>query len=269
MRRRVCLPILALVCARVVSSFGGCAFFHHKPPAFRRPCHQTRPNSVLGRTRGKVTFASASDGEKESPNFPILSSFISSTPMWLVTGAAAASEVGTSLDIEGTTMGPRLDGAAAASFAAVMAAFTFLQVRIRGAINARTARREFEKELGGVKSKNISGMATNEELVAAESRMSELIQEEEKARYVNVLGIPFNLVIPDGAASQGQSGQTSQADRKAGTGGQMSGGLEQDSSPASTFKVALLWLVLVSQVWLLAVFANDPMGHVPGPFLHD
>ncbi|CAM9884460.1 unnamed protein product [Discosporangium mesarthrocarpum] len=208
-------------------------------------------------------------------NSSLTSVFGASSGWFLASGAALASGG------EGDVMGPRLDGGAAFAVLAIGASFAFLQARIRGAIEARTARRKYEEELRGVKNRNLSGLATEEDVLAAEERMSELVRVEEEARYVEVLGIPFNLVLPEGGGGAPQPGRSAPRGRKrgrssppsnrGGAGEDLPGlGREEDErSTSATVKVALLWLVLISQLWLLLVFANDPM--VPGgtPFLHD
>lgn len=40
-------------------------------------------------------------------------------------------------------------------------------------------------------------------------------------------------------------------------------------SLGGTLKVAALWLVLISQLWLLVVLWNDPMGPASSSFLKD
>lgn len=44
---------------------------------------------------------------------------------------------------------------------------------------------------------------------------------------------------------------------------------EEEMSTGSTLKVAALWLVLISQLWLLVVLWNDPMGPASSAFLKD
>lgn len=44
---------------------------------------------------------------------------------------------------------------------------------------------------------------------------------------------------------------------------------EEEMSPGATLKVAALWLVLISQLWLLVVLWNDPMGPASSAFLKD
>lgn len=44
---------------------------------------------------------------------------------------------------------------------------------------------------------------------------------------------------------------------------------EEEMSLGSTLKVAALWLVLISQLWLLVVLWNDPMGPASSAFLKD
>ncbi len=44
---------------------------------------------------------------------------------------------------------------------------------------------------------------------------------------------------------------------------------EEEMSTGSTLKVAALWLVLISQLWLLLVLWNDPMGPASSAFLKD
>lgn len=120
----------------------------------------------------------------------------------------------------------------------------------------------------------------------------QLMIEEQDARKVDILGVPFNLVIPDGGAGGGTS-STANGQSEAGVGTGLSsdsGSLgtrdrsrtqqaqndlrdgrarEEDMTPAATLKVAALWLVLISQLWLLLVFWNDPMGPASSAFLRD
>lgn len=117
---------------------------------------------------------------------------------------------------------------------------------------------------------------------------------------VDIFGIPFNVVIPDGSGGA----DSSRGGRDAASAGrQLSGGSEgaegagapsgenlgiretmrrkveadkreqkareDEITPASTLKVAALWLVLISQLWLLVVLWNDPMGPATSAFLKD
>lgn len=112
---------------------------------------------------------------------------------------------------------------------------------------------------------------------------------------VDIFGIPFNLVIPDGgaggttAASTGGGGQGQSAREGGSTSGGGGGGLgiresvrekaeadlkegrarEEAMTPMATLKVAALWLVLISQLWLLLVLWSDPMGPATNAFLKD
>ncbi|CAN0335080.1 unnamed protein product [Laminaria digitata] len=121
---------------------------------------------------------------------------------------------------------------------------------------------------------------------------------------VDIFGIPFNLVIPDGGgggdanSSRGGGGTPSpgrqvSGDSEGGAGGappppsgeklgiretmrrkveadKREGRAREDEiTPASTLKVAALWLVLISQLWLLVVLWNDPMGPATSAFLKD
>lgn len=40
-------------------------------------------------------------------------------------------------------------------------------------------------------------------------------------------------------------------------------------TPVASLKVAALWLVLISQLWLLVVLWNDPMGPATSALLRD
>lgn len=44
---------------------------------------------------------------------------------------------------------------------------------------------------------------------------------------------------------------------------------EEEMSQGATLKVAALWLVLISQLWLLLVLWSDPMGPATSAFLKD
>ncbi|CAM9588420.1 unnamed protein product [Pylaiella littoralis] len=204
--------------------------------------------------------------------------------------AAAAEVVG---DAGGGEMGARLDAPAAISFGAVVVAFAFLQARIRTAVRARTARRDYEVLFKGMKSKQLAGQADEEEVALVEECMSQLLREEQEARMVDIFGIPFNLVIPDGGAGgeqgtgareaqQGRTGAGSTSAGKAGSDGirevmraktesdlRDGKAREEEMSPGATLKVAALWLVLISQLWLLLVLWNDPMGPATSAFLKD
>ncbi|CAM9486358.1 unnamed protein product [Ectocarpus sp. 6 AP-2014] len=216
--------------------------------------------------------------------------------------AAAATIVG---EAGGSEMGARVDPAATTSFAAVVVAFAFLQARIRTAVRARTARRDYEVLFKGMKAKQLAGQADEEEVKLVEERMSQLLREEQEARMVDIFGIPFNLVIPDGGAGgePGTAAREAQQGRSSGRGEQGGGGRaageggqqqqqqqlgiresmkakaesdlrdrkarEEEMSPGATLKVAALWLVLISQLWLLVVLWNDPMGPASSTFLQD
>ncbi|CAM9686601.1 unnamed protein product [Ectocarpus sp. 8 AP-2014] len=217
--------------------------------------------------------------------------------------AAAATIVG---EAGGSEMGARVDPAATTSFAAVVVAFAFLQARIRTAVRARTARRDYEVLFKGMKAKQLAGQADEEEVKLVEERMSQLLREEQEARMVDIFGIPFNLVIPDGGAGgePGTAAREAQQGRSSGRGEQGDGGRaareggqqqqqqqqlgiresmkakaesdlrdrkarEEEMSPGATLKVAALWLVLISQLWLLVVLWNDPMGPASSTFLQD
>lgn len=113
------------------------------------------------------------------------------------------------------------------------------------------------------------------------------MRDEEEATRVDILGVPFNLVLPDGAArnSAAISRNGNDAGRLSSSGidasardapSQSTGADSQDRrargeemTPGSTLKVAALWLVLISQLWLLLVFWNDPMGTNTSAFLQD
>lgn len=118
---------------------------------------------------------------------------------------------------------------------------------------------------------------------------------------VDIFGIPFNVVIPDGGGGGGDSPRAGGGATSAGrqlTGGREGAGeagtpsgeklgiretmrrkveadkreqmaREDEITPASTLKVAALWLVLISQLWLLVVLWNDPMGPATSAFLKD
>lgn len=118
---------------------------------------------------------------------------------------------------------------------------------------------------------------------------------------VDIFGIPFNLVIPDGGgggdAARGGGGATPAAGRQSSGGREGANGAdapsgeklgiretmrrkveaeklegkarEDEITPLSTLKVAALWLVLISQLWLLVVLWNDPMGPATSAFLKD
>lgn len=109
---------------------------------------------------------------------------------------------------------------------------------------------------------------------------------------VDIFGIPFNLVLPNGG--DGGSGSTRGTGARSSGGRTNSGGSgggelgireamkakadadmrqgearEEEMTPAATLKVAALWLVLISQLWLLLVLWNDPMGPATSAFLRD
>lgn len=109
-------------------------------------------------------------------------------------------------------------------------------------------------------------------------------------RKVDILGVPFNVVLPDGGAGSaldprararevdqsgigssredGALGMRDSMNRKAEADpGQRKG--QDDTSPIASLKVAALWLVLISQLWLLLVLWNDPMGPAASTFLKD
>ncbi|CAM9333072.1 unnamed protein product [Ectocarpus sp. 12 AP-2014] len=215
--------------------------------------------------------------------------------------AAAAAIVG---EAGGSEMGARVDPAATTSFAAVVVAFAFLQARVRTAVRARTARRDYEVLFKGMKAKQLAGQADEEEVKLVEERMSQLLREEQEARMVDIFGVPFNLVIPDGGAGgePGTAAREAQQGRSSGRGELGDGGAageggqqqqqqqlgiresmkakaesdlrgrkarEEEMSPGATLKVAALWLVLISQLWLLVVLWNDPMGPASSTFLQD
>lgn len=113
----------------------------------------------------------------------------------------------------------------------------------------------------------------------------ELVIEEDEARKVDILGAPFNIVIPDGGGdSSGSSAPSASAtftstgmqsrvrdaaERRAETDSRDRQFREEEMGPAATLKVAALWLVLISQLWLLLVFWNDPMGDTASILLRD
>ena len=117
---------------------------------------------------------------------------------------------------------------------------------------------------------------------------------------VDIFGIPFNVVIPDGGGDADSSrggGSSTSAGRQLSGDNEATGGAgtpsgenlgiretmrrkvesdkreqkarEDEITPASTLKVAALWLVLISQLWLLVVLWNDPMGPATSAFLKD
>lgn len=109
---------------------------------------------------------------------------------------------------------------------------------------------------------------------------------------VSILGIPFNLVIPDGGGQDnlarnsavgritpGGRGGAARNGAKVGVREVMKQEAEDDMrdrqaregemGPAATLKVAALWLVLISQLWLLVVLWNDPMGPATSTLLQD
>lgn len=119
------------------------------------------------------------------------------------------------------------------------------------------------------------------------------MKEELEARTVEIFGIPFNLVLPDGGNDgPSRSGGGRQA---SGAGPLEARGLssrvelgirdaiqqkneadlrdgkarEEEMTPAATLKVLALWLVLISQLWLLTVLSNDPMGSPSSAFFRD
>eukprot|EP00904_Undaria_pinnatifida_P002989 jgi/Undpi1/12691/HiC_scaffold_6.g02359.m1 len=215
--------------------------------------------------------------------------------------AASAAEEAIMGDAGGGEMGARLDAPAAISFGAVVVAFAFLQARIRTAIKARTARREYEKVVKDMENQRLVGGVDEEYMLKVGERMSQLVREEQEARMVDIFGIPFNLVIPDGGgggdAARGGGGATPAAGRQSSGGREGANGAdapsgeklgiretmrrkveaeklegkarEDEITPLSTLKVAALWLVLISQLWLLVVLWNDPMGPATSAFLKD
>lgn len=121
------------------------------------------------------------------------------------------------------------------------------------------------------------------------------MEEELEAKTVEIFGVPFNLVLPDGGDdSPSRSGGGRQA---SGAGPLEARGLEsrvdlgigirdateqkteadlrdgkareEDMTPAATLKVLALWLVLISQLWLLTVLSNDPMSSPSSAFFRD
>ncbi|CAM9435648.1 unnamed protein product, partial [Ectocarpus sp. 12 AP-2014] len=105
----------------------------------------------IARGGGVVAFVSAACSA-----FPSCSS---------AAAAAAAAIVG---EAGGSEMGARVDPAATTSFAAVVVAFAFLQARIRTAVRARTARRDYEVLFKGMKAKQLAGQADEEEVKLVE-----------------------------------------------------------------------------------------------------
>eukprot|EP00903_Cladosiphon_okamuranus_P006484 g6343.t1 len=201
--------------------------------------------------------------------------------------AAAAAIAG---DAGGMEMGARLDAPAAISFGSVMAAFAFLQARVRTAVRARTARRDYEVLFKGMKARQLAGQADEDEVALVEERMAQLLREEQEARMVDIFGVPFNLVIPEGGAGgeQGTGARESQQGRSGSTNAFTGGGVQQqqqqqqrqlgirearkakaesdlldgrareeEMSPGATLKVAALWLVLISQLTLKKKLAQS------------
>lgn len=108
---------------------------------------------------------------------------------------------------------------------------------------------------------------------------------------MDILGIPFNLVTPESFArssldSRARSRKPDASESRSWAGDRAPGAREvmeegskadleeqlarqEEMSPAATLKAVALWFVLISQLWLLIVLSNDPMGVASSTILKD
>ncbi|CAM9358514.1 unnamed protein product [Phaeothamnion confervicola] len=154
----------------------------------------------------------------------------------------------------------RLDFGAGLIFVAVLGSTIFLRDRMSSAVEARKDRESFETRLREIRSSNLSGTgATSDDLDLAQQRLEVLKKAEEDARAVKLLNFdtPFTVRLPDLSAPPPRGDEAAPP--------------EEDAPMVLTFKLVILCLIVVSQLWLLLLFASDPMapGGMALPFLHD
>lgn len=155
-------------------------------------------------------------------------------------------------------MGAHVDLPAASAFVVIFLAFLALRHRVSGAIQARDARSNFEKTLQSVEVRTIGGEAEQGELEEAQSKFEALQQREEEARTVSgPFGYTFRLMVP-GLPNSNNNNRS--ARRGALTGTTSSAGDAEEMKKLGPLQYVVLGLVLLSQLWLLAVLSADPMA---------
>ncbi|KAG5178923.1 hypothetical protein JKP88DRAFT_224991 [Tribonema minus] len=161
-------------------------------------------------------------------------------------------------------MGARVDAPAAGAFVVIFAAFLILRHRVLGAIRAREERSRFERTLQQAEVRTLGGEAAPGELEDAQLKMATLQRREEDARTVTgPFGYSFRLMVPNAPNNNDNSRQARrEANADGGSGGDDGGGRGADDEikKLGPGQYVVLGLVLLSQIWLLAVLSADPMS---------
>jgi hypothetical protein len=174
-------------------------------------------------------------------------------------------------------MGAHVDLGATAVFLFISLAFLLLRIRVGSAMQAHETRATFESTLQAIELRVLTGAAEQSELDAALDKLTALQDKEEAARTVNgPLGYSFRLMVPGIPSTQPQrarrpSSQSSNVQNSSSN--SSNGSSSRDSSSSSSNKsnsdelqklspvqLTVLALVVLSQLWLLAVLSADPMA---------
>jgi hypothetical protein len=176
-------------------------------------------------------------------------------------------------------MGAHVDLGATAVFLFISLAFLLLRIRVGSAMQARETRATFESTLQAIELRVLTGAADQSELDAALDKLTALQEKEEAARTVSgPLGYSFRLMVP-GAPSSTQpqrrrSPSQNNSVQSSSSNSNSSSSSNRDSSSSSNSKqsdsdelqklspvqLTVLALVVLSQLWLLAVLSADPMA---------
>eukprot|EP00953_Heterococcus_sp_UTEX-ZZ885_P041692 21252-Heterococcus_DN1.PRE.5 len=174
-------------------------------------------------------------------------------------------------------MGAHVDLGATAVFLFISLAFLLLRIRVGSAMQARETRATFESTLQAIELRVLTGAADQSELDAALDKLTALQEKEEAARTVSgPLGYSFRLMVPGAPSSQPQRRRSSSQNSsvQSSNNSSSSSSSNRDSSSSSNSKqsdsdelqklspvqLAVLALVVLSQLWLLAVLSADPMA---------
>jgi hypothetical protein len=191
------------------------------------------------------------------------------------TAAAAPTSAGVFDAPVAGQMGAHVDLGATAVFLFISLAFLLLRVRVGSAMQARETRATFESTLQAIELRVLTGAAEQSELDAALDKLTALQEKEEAARTVSgPLGYSFRLMVPGAPSTQPQRRRSSSQNSSVQSSSSSSSSSNRNSSNSSNSKqsnsdelqklspvqLTVLALVVLSQLWLLAVLSADPMA---------
>jgi len=175
-------------------------------------------------------------------------------------------------------LGPRLDPFATLAFVTVTAAFTALNVKVRGASEAAERRGQFESEVAAARqAKQVAALEGEASLAKAEARVEEaeatmarLLQEEEEARTIRLTGeLTARVMVPNAPLSSSEKRppvkSESSPEGRAAPASQPASG-EPAGTGLATWQKVTAGVTVAVQLLLLVALSTDPMATGPAPF---